>query len=1266
MLDFFGSKDPAKVLERANKQYLEGRIEGAIKTIEGGLTETKSDFELLLFVGRLYFENDQRMDSVTALKRAYHLCPERGDEVVNTLSEIHYSGKGAIETGDLLLDLHAQRGEYQELDRDLKSLDKRAIEAINRKYQRLFENNIKPKKVDDLSSRDIYLYLLYCYLLAAIGENKKVVELLDKLTDRKDTIPKAITLVRAISKLRWGDPYPYLLLTKVYLKHGEYQDALTAAQRAYEFDKAIGPAILEAMEGIEIPQAKAEGLLDFKLALHLDQKDIDRSLPLLKAIYEQNPDKVDEVIKGFRDLERAYPDNIELKYFLGDLYLDAGRVGLAIDEYQKILSSAPKEENNVLKRLVKSWKKDPKNTNLIAQLVEIYLNRDELTKAVDTITQAYEVDPGLADEYVHNLNLILEKDIKNLRALHLLGLCYLQKGEWENATLIFDNLMELGDEGVELARQALEQGRKIAPDNVDIIKSLIGVMERLGRYSDALDLVEEVSSSREVESLVELIPKLDHIVKRAPELAPRAERIYEIIKEVDPFLSTLAAAEARAASRDFDKAIEEYKKALEIDPEKRDMIENIITRTLEGLSDATRLTLFLAKLYLSDGKTAQASKLFLDAHKRNPELVAELIDDYYKIIKDHPKDPSLRRVLVDALYTKGMYEQVLREAKEAIETLSGKEKGHFLLKAGQALVEKGNLSDAVRPIMLSLDSNPDLVDEVIKSLGQIVDIDRNNIPAHFALGRAYGMAKKINKAVEELLLTARIVPTRVDRIINELERLKSYSPASGLPYYARGFLYLNSDRVKEGIAEMERAMEMDNSLVDRILVMLQKLEPTQKTAPLYLTLAKAATIKGLTDVAAQHYQAAFNLEPGARERIIKGLKGLIEKHPDTEDPKKVLANVYLKYGALDNAIILAQGVLKDWPEEVDWVTEVSQEVLNLDPDHVTAHYLLVDIAKRNKDNSRLVETLRHLLDFAPQEVNKVLEITTTWLKEEGKDLGMLLLFADLLYLIGDVAKVSDILDRIFQLYPEAGDEILMRIKNVLKREKTNYSIYGLASTIFIQKRELEKAVEILEMAERYCLDPNMRVDLFLRLTYLYNQLGRSEDAKKALNQARKLTPDQKSIFKLITKLKSERIKADVEVLKKKTDEKSRIRLAHELVELGDLEGAEAALHFSPSSSRMFKRWGVIKARLLCLKHQPIDALTLLRSFSLRADDDLDRKIARERMEIAETIGFYGEALAMADFLSPYLDFQKKRDRFRSFLLEKMATGKGLVIEGRLL
>ncbi|RKX69386.1 hypothetical protein DRP53_08360 [candidate division WOR-3 bacterium] len=1265
MLDFFGTKDPAKVLEKANRQYMEGKLEAAIKTLESGLTEAKTDFELLLLLARLYFENGQRMDTVTTLKRAYHLCPDRGEEVVNTLSEIHYSGRGAIETGDLLLELHAQRGEYEELDRDLKSLDKKAIDAILRKYQRLFENNIQPKKITDLTGRDIYLYLLYSYLLAHRGEEMKAVELLDRLTDREDTIPKVINLTRAITKLRWGDPYPYLLLTKVYLKHGEYRDALTSAQRAYEFDKAIGPELLKAMEGIKIDPAQAEGILDFKLSLYLEQKDIDHALPLLKEIYETNPDRVDEVIKGFRDLERAFPDDLNLKYFLGDLYLNAGRVGLAIEEYRKILNLAPKEEEKVLKKLRESWEKDPKNPHLISQLVELYLKRDELTRAVETVARSYEADPGLADEYIHNLNLILEKDLKNTQALYLLGRCLLQKNEWENAAVVFDNLVELGDEGIELARKGLEEGRKLAPDSVEIIKSLIGVMEHLGRFSEALGLVEEVASSREVESLVELVPKLDHIVKRAPELAPRAERIYELIKEVDPFLSTLAAAEARAASKDYEKAVEEYKKALEIDPEKREMIENIISRTLEGYPDSGPLTLFLARLYIDDGKMKEASDLFLKAHKRNPELVAELIDDYYQIIKDHPKDSSLRRVLVDALFTKRMFDQVLREAKEAIETLGGKEKGYFLLKAGQALIEKGDLSDAVRPIMLSLDSDPSLVDEAIQSLNQIVDVDRNNIPAHFALGRAYGVAKKIDKAVDELMLTARIVPTRVDRIIEELERLKSYSPASGLPYYARGFLYINSGRTKEGIEELDRAMEMDPGLVERILAMLQKLEAKEKSPLLYLTMAKAATLKGMVDIASQHYQTAFNLDPKAREKIIKGLKNLIDQNPDSVAPKRVLANIYLQYGALDNVIQLTEEIVKRWPEEVDFAHEISERVLKLDPDNVAAHYLLVEIGRRRRDYKLVVETLRHLLDFSPQEIGKVAELASQSLKESPDDLDLLLLETDILFLTGDISRVTPLLERIFTRHPEAGDAVLFRIKDLLKREKTNYRAYSLASNIFIQRKDLNKAIEVLNMAERYCLDPEVRIDLFLRLTYLYNQAGRAEEAKKALDEAKRLTPDRKGIFKLIKRLRDERIKADVEILKGKTDEKSRIRLAAELLELGEIDRAEEVLQFTPSSPRMLKRWALIKAQLLFLKRRPIDGLTLLRSFSLRPDDDLDQKIAKLRMEIAEALGFYGEALAMADLLSPYRDLQRKRDRFRSFLLEKMAASRGMVIEGRL-
>ncbi|HID32328.1 MAG TPA: hypothetical protein EYP24_03000, partial [bacterium (Candidatus Stahlbacteria)] len=92
------------------------------------------------------------------------------------------------------------------------------------------------------------------------------------------------------------------------------------------------------MEGLEIKGPQAEDLLQFKLSLYLEGKDLEHALPLLKEIYNQNPEKIDEVIKGFRDLERAFPDNIDLKYGLGDLYLETGRVGLAVEEFQKVLT----------------------------------------------------------------------------------------------------------------------------------------------------------------------------------------------------------------------------------------------------------------------------------------------------------------------------------------------------------------------------------------------------------------------------------------------------------------------------------------------------------------------------------------------------------------------------------------------------------------------------------------------------------------------------------------------------------------------------------------------------------------------------------------------------------------------------------------------------------------------------------------------------------------------------------------------------------------
>ncbi len=1257
MLEFFSSRDREKILEKAQKLKNEGKLDQAIKILESSVSDALEDFDLYVELARDYFESGRRIDAVASLRKALAIDGQRADEVVGVLSDLHYRGSAPIETGDALLEIYTSRRDFEEIERTLKSLVPRDLQLLDVRYAKIYENTFKNKSPKDYTTRELNILIQLASVNIFLGRIERAMELAEKFFEVPDREFSVIEKwARSVGRWRWGKPEPQFYLMRLYLAFHRYEEALQAAQRTIEFDKTYNLRIHEEFSRVTLPANIQVEFLQFLSSLEVGVKDIDNAIGNLNRLLNLDPGRIEDVIRGFRELLRIAPKETKVLFALGDAYLHAHRASLAVEEYAKVIDIDPGKIDEVLKRYHLVLKSDPTNPQVISALVEGYLRKGDTQHATEVIEESFKTDPGLVDEYLLNLNTILEKDINNLRALNLLGLVYLKKGEIDNAVLIFENLAERGGEGQSLAEAGVRAILNSAPDNLQAIKIIIDILRQQKRIAEALSLIASRVKA-EPKTALELLPKVDELIKTDKSLVSSGRAIYQEFKGEDEFLIQLVIGRSYAYEKNYTRAIESFQKCLEIDPGRSELLKKGIVEIIQDDSGAVPLMVYVARLYLRDGNIEASARFFRAAQMVDPSIFSEIIDDFYDIVKAHPEDVMLRRLLVDSLFNKGLYDRTIEECRITVEAVNPKDGAYFNLRQAQALVAKGRLTDAVRPFMLAQENNPEFTGEVIAGLEKILAIDKNNIPAHFALGRAYGAARKVNQAVEELLHTARIVPTRINYVMEELKRLEELAPANALVHFARALLLLDQKNYSEGISEIDQAREMDKSLLDRILPIYNRLEAEAPSPELFLNQAKAFTDKGLYEPAVDYFRKAFEGDPKLLEQIISGLKTICSLQPQNPEARRLLARIYFEYNALDDAVSVAREMYGVSPAYRTWTIEFTDEILDKNPKHIQTYYFRAELCFDEGKFKEGIEALGRLKDFAPHEILTIINFVESELKEEQFVPEILLFLADRYIEIAQEAKALTYLSRLFNTDPSFADAVLFRLKNMLKRRPDIMGAYFLMADILSAQNDFQRAREALEFGERYATEINDKVELRLRLANLLNNLGDMAGVSNALIKALRISPNKSSVYRTIQTLHERSLNNRLEVLKHQTTEESRLEMARVYLGLKQYDEAEKALSFIPSDPETKRKQALLRARILLTRNRALDALELLKPYK---DDE---RITLTLVEVYETVGNYAAAIGLLKELSRE-EFKNRIQIDEVKLVERFLTGKRSILEGR--
>jgi len=1205
VFDLFSIKNPEKAIQKAREYVNDGRMDAAIKLLENNLTEGEDSLDVYLNLARLYFETEERTRAARVLREAKAIAPSSVDEIVALVSELYYQHP-SIDLGDYYLQLQVELQNYDEITKILSQLTEHEIKLLITRYDKI-KQNLDNKNV--VSERDFENMLILSSLRFVVNECERAAEAIDAMIDVEIYGPKLLKWSRIITRERYNDWRASLLLVRVQMANQDFHGAINQAKRTAERFADSTDSLIAIISAAKPSQEFEDIYKKFLTDLYIKKGDLDSSIKLLVKLTDKETIKIDDAIKGLRELQRINPQNLRILYALGDTYVKAGRMSLAVEEYTKILEVDSTQYEQVMQKYRDAFEKEPHNPEIIEALVKAYLSQNEINAAVDIIETSYKLDPGFADEYILNLNKILEKDLNHSKALYLLGLCYAHKGDHDNASIVFETMLD--NKEFDFVLRAAEKIQREHPNSVQYLNLKAKSMIMLGRGEDVLSELNAYLKDNP-DKTAAFISTLDTVIRRQPELSKMIIPMYEYYKEEDPLIAELAIARAYGFADDYGKSVEIFEQLFS-DEEHKDAIKRALIEVIKEKPRAVPLLLAAARMYMKEGEVEIATQFFKTAQMVDPKAFFKIVDEFYEVLKTFPKDREVRILLVDTFFNRKVWDKVIEECKRAIDVF-GRDAQYFNLKLGEALVENGNLSDAVRPLMLSLDGPEDYSSEVIAYLDKILNIDKSNLPAHFARGRALSKARRVNEAVEEYLMTARTIPARAGYVREELARLASTAAANPSVMFAMGSIELMLERYDDAIKHLLQACELDAELVKRVIPHFEKLITTVSSPLLEFSLAKIYYLAGLKSSAVRYYIKAQGHDKAFREPAITEMKKICEENPDDIESRKGLAEIYFDYNNLDDALDLVSEVYKSNPHESDWAKQFVSQILEKNPTHYLSYYLLAYIFMDERDDKKAVEVYKKLIEMSPAEISKVMRVL-----EDSKDKsGDLLLYSAILHKdTGDIDNAIKLFDILFRQDTSFGDTIVPYINGILEKNANMGEAHLLVHRIFSHQKKYKEAIEAIRHARQVFSDDEA---IILKEGQTYYEMGDAEQAISLYNKLLERTKDRRAVYRLIKKTRTQYLKDRIEAVKGDEDV-NRLERARIYLLMDNPSMAERELRFTPKSESSIKEYTVLRARFYLKKNRPIDALEIMKNLPV------DDRTASVYADIYETMGSY-EAAAL--------------------------------------
>ncbi len=669
------------------------------------------------------------------------------------------------------------------------------------------------------------------------------------------------------------------------------------------------------------------------------------------------------------------------------------------------------------------------------------------------------------------------------------------------------------------SKAAAEYRRALAefPDDTTTRLSLAHALEQLGQWESAL---------REYQHLAQALPNDPAPLARVASLleclrrAPEAAGAY------------VQVAELYVAARLTSKALEAWRKAAELEPNRTDVRQKLIeayTHTGQPVA-AAREQLALAQIYRARGDQAKAihlaeqalkldsantaARTFLEELTRKetpaPVTVASPVDQAEKTAlsrlaetvlgaSETPREgaderqpdarPVVEQAEVDALIARAVDAQMRHRVADAIE-------------AYRKLMAQGIARPEVKFNLGLLYFETMRYDEAVQLLSETVNEDQFALASHYALGQCFRAQGKLDRAIEHFLQVIKIVDLSSVRRDQADDLIRVYEELAE-SYAAQGDR-AQTERLSQSLEEFLSSRGWE----DKIPQFRQRLE-TIKEEGAQTGLVEAIQVSESDRVLealalAQEYLRRDKLVAASEECL-----HAIELAPTYLPAHIRLADILVKQDRLSEANTKYQTIaeLCVITGDLKRAETMYRSALKIAPDDVGTRSKLIDLLTQQ---NRTEEALEQYLDLGESyaranQVGKALEKFTEGVRlatRTGQSSKMALTLrhrlAEMRARQNDFAGALTVYQEIRQHSPEDERAHFYIVDLEFRLGQTSAALRDLETllTRYQTRNEPQKVTAVLEaLVQSYPTEP----DLVMRLAQHYHAIGATEQAITALD-----------------------------------------------------------------------------------------------------------------------------------------------------------------------
>lgn len=530
---------------------------------------------------------------------------------------------------------------------------------------------------------------------------------------------------------------------------------------------------------------------------YIEHQRLDDAESLLREAVKQKPDNDDAKLRlieflgkqrkpeiataQLEEYVKANPDRYKLSSGLARIYAGSGQVEKAIATYQSTVD--------------KKSGRDGEGIDARNRIIEIYLAQDKIPEAEKRLAEVLNLEPENTDALFARAQLALNNNdassaIADLRSIlknspDSIPALLLMAGAQErigSVDLALDHYrkviqanpdsivalanaarLQLAQNQVEDAQKMLEHARKLAPDNLDVARSLADVYSRKKMWKEALEICEQLQLNSKtapagfyLAGVVRLqnqeFPAAIELFKKALDKEPRA---------IEPLQGLMTAYFVNKQAEQAETYLEKHVKAYPDQLHAQELLGALYRQvkkypeaiqTLEGVLEKQpdRISAYreLAQVYTAQGKPEQITALFARGLQQNPKSLDLLVlqaqdfqnngkhelalENYNKLVTLEPNSPVLKNNLASLLLDRFNTPENLQRAESLTSGFADSNNPYLIDTLGWLQYQRKNYPQAIT-----------LLEGAQKKGGNFPEL-------HYHLGMAYLNNNMPDKAKESL------------------------------------------------------------------------------------------------------------------------------------------------------------------------------------------------------------------------------------------------------------------------------------------------------------------------------------------------------------------------------------------------------------------------------------------------------------------------------------------------------------------------------------